>query len=186
LAASLVLTAFPAAAGGLDRAVLDEINYARAHPAEYAQDLSDGRGRSHRYADRGSGATEEAIAFLERQPPLPPLTHSHDLALAAAEQAAAQGPRGSTGHAGTDGSSPSERIRRHGVFRSLSAEAISYGYEDAAEVVRQLIVDEGVASRGHRLTIFDPILQIAGAGCGPHARYGYMCVIDFASGPVGR
>jgi hypothetical protein len=53
-------------------------------------------------------------------------------------------------------------------------------------VVRQLILDDGVVNRGHRLTIFDPNLQIAGAGCGPHAVYRYMCVIDFAGAPIGR
>ena len=185
-AAALMAAAAPALAAGMNRAVLDEINFARAHPAEYARDLMDGRGEDDHYARPDTGATEEAIDFLQRQPPLSPLAPNRDLALAATELAAAQGPRGLVGHAGADGSSPDERIRRHGVSRSVSAEAISYGYGSAAGVVRQLIIDDGVSNRGHRLTIFDPSLQIAGAGCGTHAVYRYVCVIDFAGAPLGR
>jgi uncharacterized protein YkwD len=186
LIAAFLATASPVFAASLDRAVLDEINYARGHPAEYAQNLMDGRGDDSRYARANSGATEEAIDFLERQRPLPPLAPNQALAQTAAKLAAAQGPRGLTGHAGADGSSPGERIRRHGVSRAVAAEAISYCYGSAAGVVRQLIIDDGVSNRGHRMTIFDPDLRIAGAGCGPHAVYRYMCVIDFAGAPIGR
>ena len=184
--AVLTLVTTPAAAGSLDRQVLDEINYARAHPAAYARDLLQSRGEDGQYGRRDPGPLEEAVDFLERQRPLPPLAANPDLEMAAADLVAAQGPRGLTGHAGGGGSSPGERIRRRGVSRSLSAEAISYGYGTAAGVVRQLIIDDGVSNRGHRLVIFDPNLQVAGAGCGMHAVYRYMCVIDFAGSPIGR
>lgn len=173
------------AAGRLDQAVLDEINFARTHPASYARFLDQGDDDDG-YVDPEPSARDEAIRFLERQSPLPPLTPNVDLGLAAAEQVAAQGPRGLTGHAGADGSSPSERIHRRGVWRARSAEAISYGYGDPAAVVRQLVIDAGVPGRGHRTILFDPNLTIAGAHCGPHAVYRYMCVIDFAGAPLGR
>ena len=63
----------------------------------------------------------------------------------------------------------------------MIAEVISYGQEDAAAVVRQLIIDDGVADRSHRHDIFSPTLTAAGAGCGPHRMYGTMCVIDLAA-----
>ncbi len=186
LAVTLTLAATPAAAGGMGREVLDEINFARTHPAEYALALRDSRGEDGRYGRRDPSVLEEAIVFLERQRPLPPLAPNSALALAAGEMAQSQGPRGLTGHGGGDGSSPSERLHRRGVWRSMSAEAISYGYDTAAGVVRQLVIDDGVVNRGHRMTIFDPNFQIAGAGCAPHAVYRYMCVIDFAGAPVSR
>jgi uncharacterized protein YkwD len=161
---------------------LDEINFARAHPADYAVSLRDSEDRRH----GGSDALWEAIAFLERQPPLPPLTANRELALAAAEQSTSQGPLGRTGHQGADRSSPSDRIHRRGVWSSRSAETISYGYDTASAVVRQLVIDDGVPGRGHRMVIFDPALRMAGAGCGPHAVYGFMCVIDFAGAPIAR
>jgi uncharacterized protein YkwD len=183
-AIALAVCAGPAtAADRLDRAVLAEINFARTQPADYALSLRNGDDEAG-YVDREPAARDEAIEFLERQPPLPPLAPNANLALAATEQVAAQGPRGQTGHAGADGSSPADRIHRRGVWRSRSAETISYGYGDAAAVVRQLIIDAGVPGRGHRTILFDPNLTIAGAHCGPHAIYRYMCVIDFAGAPL--
>jgi uncharacterized protein YkwD len=179
--AGLSLLAAPAAAASLNQAVVDEINFARGHPAQYARMLRQTQDEGY-----GGDAFWEAIEFLERQPPLPPLDPSRGLALAAAGQAAAQGPTGRTGHYGADRSSPTDRIHRQGVWSSRSAEAISYGYDDAGDVVRQLIIDDGVPGRGHRMIIFDPALRAAGAGCGYHTVYRYMCVIDFAGEPVGR
>ena len=171
--------------GWIARAVLAEINFARTHPASYARFLDEG-GDDDGYADPVPSARDEAIEFLERQPALPPLALDSDLALAAAEQVASQGPRGLTGHMAPEpvAPAPSERIHRRGVWRARSAEAISYGYGDPAAVVRQLVIDAGVSGRGHRMIIFDPNLTIAGAHCGPHATYRYMCVIDFAGAPL--
>ena len=89
-----------------------------------------------------------------------------------------QGARGDVGHgpAGSLGL----RLRGQGVWAGLSAENISYGFEDPRDVVRQLIIDSGVPNRGHRRNIFAASYQLAGVACGPHRAYGYMCVIDFA------
>jgi hypothetical protein len=46
-----------------------------------------------------------------------------------------------------------------------------------------LIIDSGVASRGHRRNIFHPDLAVVGVACGPHRDYGAMCVMDFAGPP---
>jgi hypothetical protein len=182
--AALLLIAAPAMAGQLDRAVLDEINFARTHPAQYANLLREARGKDDGYGAPDPDCLDEAIAFMDAQPPLPPLEPDTALAASAAVHTADQGPRGVTGHNGADGSTPFQRIHRQGVWSTRSAEVISYGYGSAAGVVRQLIVDEGVPDRGHREIIFDPKLRTAGAGCGRHAVYGHMCVVDFAGAPL--
>lgn len=157
----------------LDDAVLDELNFARARPAEYADEL-------RRELDRSDdpAAVEEAIDFLERQASLPPLAPDRRIAAAARQHAQAQGPRGDVGH-GPNGSL-GRRLRGQGVWAGLSAENISYGFEDPRDIVRQLIIDSGVPNRGHRRNIFAAGYQLAGVACGPHRAYGYMCVIDFA------
>ena len=62
------------------------------------------------------------------------------------------------------------------------AENIAYGHHTAREIVLALIVDDGVHRRGHRKNIFNPTYDMVGAAYGPHARFGSVCSIDFASG----
>ncbi|HWW27811.1 MAG TPA: hypothetical protein VNZ85_18150, partial [Caulobacter sp.] len=62
----------------LDDAVLDELNFARARPAEYADELRRELNRSD-----DPDAVEEAIDFLERQASLPPLAPDRRIAAAA-------------------------------------------------------------------------------------------------------
>jgi uncharacterized protein YkwD len=171
----------PAAfADELDDAVLAEINFARANPADYARELrrqavSVGRGD---YSGNDPEAVEEAIDFLQQQPSLPPLKWDDRVAVAANQHTRVQGPRGDVGHGAAGGLG--RRLQGAGVWAGMSAENISYGYDDARDVVRQLIIDSGVPTRGHRHNIFGTGYQLVGVSCGAHRAYGAMCTIDFA------
>ncbi|HSV02791.1 MAG TPA: CAP domain-containing protein [Phenylobacterium sp.] len=174
-----------AAQVGVEAAVLDELNFARTHPAQYARELrrSAARGGEVGYSEIGNedlDALAEAIDFLSRQRPLPPLKPSEGLAAAARAHARMQGRTYLVGHVSPDGATLSERLHAHGVWAGLAAEDISYGYDDPREVVRQLIIDSGVPSRGHRQNIFGAHYQLAGVSCAAHRAWGAMCVIDFA------
>lgn len=190
LATHLTLAAPAAArAGGFEDAVLDEINRARADPQSYARKLrrmqvqdasydADGRRHDAGMAQEDPAAVEDAIAFLMRQRPLLPLRDDARLSAAANDHVARQGPRGSIGHGEAGGFG--RRIQAQGLFAGLQAESISYGQETPADVVRQLIVDSGVPNRGHRRDMFSASYSAAGVACGAHARWGAMCVIDYA------
>ena len=166
----------------LDSGVLAELNLARTQPGAYAHALE-----AAAYRSRASGAYDdpaafqEAVDFLRRQRPLPPLHAAAALRGAAFQHATVQGAEGGFGHVGPQGESLGERLRRHGAFSSVMAEDISYGYASPRDVVLQLIVDAGVPSRGHRSNIFNPLFREAGVACGPHRVYGAMCVVDFTS-----
>jgi uncharacterized protein YkwD len=175
--------------------VLAALNRARTDPAGFSSVLQQYRARMQgkRYlklgttnawimTQEGTAAVDEAIAVLRATAPLPPLSVNQGLALAALDQVAWQGPRGEIGHAGQGGSSPSDRVIRHGVRAHMSGENISYG-ADGLQVVIDLIVDDGVASRGHRHNILNPDFRQVGIAIGPHRRYGTMCVMDLASAP---
>lgn len=181
LSAGLIL-ASPAAAQGLAQAVLDELNYVRAHPADYARELASA-GPELRGED--PEAVDDAIAFLSAQPALPPLREDPRLCGSARRHVDSQGPTGEVGHGGAGGGL-SERLAHEGVHAGLAAENISYGYDAPRDVVRQLVVDSGVAGRGHRANIFGRNYQAAGVDCGPHRAYGAMCVIDFAGALLER
>lgn len=175
----------------LEGDVLTEINYARQHPQEYAETLREYR----RYFDgrvlflpgdqngvitnEGIDAVDEAIDFLERQAPLPALSRGELLVLAAQDHADDQGNYGGTGHVSRDGLSPGDRVKRRGGDIYVG-EGIWYGNGDAGAVVRSLIVDDGVRSRGHRELLFKADFRFAGVGCGAHRRFGEICVVDFA------
>lgn len=190
-----------AATGGprtrdLETEVLARINHARQHPRDYADELRDYR----RYFDgriahlpgedvamitnEGVDAIDEAIDFLERQVPLPPLGPGDVLALAALDHAESQGSTGAMGHVARDGAGPGERVRRRGGDIYVG-ESISYGYDRADAVVRQLIVDDGVPGRSHRALLFSTEFRFAGVGCGEHRRFGHMCVVDLSGTPDG-
>lgn len=163
-----------AAAQTLERAVLDEINYVRANPQAYARELS----RTEPAMGEDPNALDEAVAELSRQRPLPPLGADERIDEAARDHAHAQGQRGEVGHGATG--SLGQRLRKYGVHAGMSAENISYGYENPRDVVRQLVVDSRVPGRGHRRNILSTGYSAAGVACGGHRAYGAMCVIDFA------
>jgi uncharacterized protein YkwD len=175
----------------IEAGVVAELNLARGDPKAYAKYLREYRALIHNgvyekpgeigiQLQEGAHAVDDAIAFLERQAPLGPLAASKGLSAAARAHAVDQGRSGATGHSGADGSSPFDRMNRFGKWNGTAGENISYGAADARGIVIQLVVDDGVASRGHRANIFGAAFKFVGIGVGPHPKYGTICVQDFS------
>jgi uncharacterized protein YkwD len=200
---TLVVLASCAVAGQVQAAqptpdqILTELNFARTEPLAYARQLRvyrthfDGMvaldaGEQGIMTQEGVAAVDEAIAFLQRQPPRVALSLNPLLNRSAGDQAQDQAQTGRIGHVGSNGSTFTQRISREGSWQGEAAEAISYGMVSAADVVRQLIIDDGVADRGHRDTLFDPVLRNVGAGCAPHETYREVCVLDFTTAIVAK
>ena len=173
--------------------VLKEMNHARTNPKAYAKKLKrilsyyDGNllkypGRIPLRTKEGPGAVKEAIEYLENVEAVGPLKSSKGMSRAAMDLVKDQGPKGSVGHTGSDGSSPFDRINRYGKWLVTAGENISYGQNTGEDIVIQLIIDDGVPSRGHRKNIFNGSFKVAGIAFGSHKRYRAMCVIDYAGG----
>jgi uncharacterized protein YkwD len=182
----------PPAPSGLEAQVFALLNEARTNPAGYAATLR--AYRSHFEGNvvhlpgsdvgvrtrEGVAAVDEAIAFLGRQTPLPPFRHAPDLVESARELAAEQALNGGTGHAGATVPDAKVRIKKH-KGSGFMAEALSYGSSDAAGIVRQLIVDDGVPSRPNRKLLFDKRHRMIGIACGGHPQVRSMCAIDLST-----
>lgn len=173
-----------------ETAALAALNAARTDPQAYAERVRrfrqvyrDGRieypGEIPVETQEGVAAVDEAIAFLERQEPRGPVTRSEALDRAATMHVEDQGRSGGDGHAGSDGSSPFDRMRRTGRWYAMG-EAIAYGPHRPEDIVMQLIIDDGVPDRGHRTTLFNPTYQLVGVACGPHPRWRTICVFNLA------
>ncbi len=176
----------------LETGVLLEMNLARTDPRQYAEFLEERRRyyRGNRFeppgeiaiiTNEGVSALDEAIEFLRREKPVGALRPSQGLSRAAQDHVRDQGPSGGLGHDGKDGSRMCDRANRYGKWSGKVGENISYGRSDARDVVIQLIVDDGIRSRGHRTNIFDPDFRIVGVACGEHSGYRVMCVTTFAA-----
>ena len=180
-----------------ERQVLAELNALRANPAKYADDLERYRAFYHdkiivvpgapvRIAtEEGVAPVNEAIAYLREQRPHGDFVPAKQLAAAASDHCAEQGVDGAVGHVGGDGSTPSERVTRRGGGIYVS-EVIAYGGATPTDMVRQLLIDDGVPDRGHRTLLLVENLRYAGVSCGPHPVYRIMCVVDFARTPDAR
>lgn len=177
--------------------LLAELNSVRADPAAYAESLL--RFRAF-YQDKlivvpgapfliataeGVAPVNEAIVYLRDQRPRSVLSPTGPLASAAADLCAEQAADGAVGHDGADGSNPGERVTRRGGGIYVS-EVIAYGGTTPTDMIRQLLIDDGVPDRGHRALLLADNVRFAGISCGPHPIYHTMCVVDFARTPDGR
>eukprot|EP01079_Euglenida_sp_SAG-EU17-18_P012727 gene12727-2330_t len=172
--------------------VLVQVNVLRGDPPGYSRFLEDlvplfeGKvrrrpGAASLVTKEGLPAVQEAISALRATPPLACLRLSRGLCRSARAHCADTGPSGTVGHAGSDGSRPADRMAQVGQWFGRCAEAIAYGnHACAMHFVLELLVDDGVADRGHRQTLLDPDFRFFGAAVGPHQAHRLMCVQEFA------
>lgn len=131
----------------------------------------------------GPAAVREAVAALRAQPAVPALVLDPILTRAARDHAADQAGTGQTGHTGSDGSTVVSRVARYGSWEISINENIDYQpMRDGREVIESLLIDDGVRDRAHRRNIYEPSSRRVGIACGPHPRFGAMCVIVEAGG----
>jgi len=136
--------------------------------------------------NEGVAAVKEAINFLKKQKPLGTIEMDENLCKAARDHAEDTGPKGITGHDGSDGSTMSSRVERYCKWEGGLCENIDYGQKPAYRIIMSLLIDDGIKSRGHRTNLFNPNVKFGGIACGYHKTYGMLCVCDYANGVGGK
>lgn len=91
------------------------------------------------------------------------------------------GKNGLVGHDSSNGTAFGKRISKYVKGWNMLAENCSYGYEDAGNIVGQLLLDENVPSLGHRKSIINPKLEYIGVSIQAHSDYRFNCVMDFCA-----
>lgn len=176
----------------IEREIIIDINMARTDPASYARDYLvpikqyyKGRllcypGQTAIQTSEGLRALDECISQLLTTKPVRELSPKKGLTLAARDHMEDQARTGGTGHTGSDHSTVDIRMNRYGKWGISAGENVGYGNGQARRIVAALLIDDGVASRGHRKNLLGPTFNFIGVAVGPHPIYRKVCVIDFA------
>ncbi|MDR1047588.1 MAG: hypothetical protein LBL64_07420 [Treponema sp.] len=175
----------------LEKDIILEMNKVRSDPAKYAELYIQSRlqyyngnlyqmpGQIAIQTNEGKKAVEGCVNALSKMRSVELLLPEKGLFMAARDHAVDQGKTGKTGHDGSDKSTPSSRTARYGKG-SYIGENIAYGSNTGREVVVDLLIDDGVPSRGHRQNIMKRDYNQTGTATGPHPQYGSLCVINYA------
>ena len=174
----------------IEKDVVLEMNKARSNPSLYAElyitpRLKKFNGKTYNgrlLTQEGAAVVEECAKFMSKQKPLSILKAEKGLSLAAQKHSSTQGETDQTGHTGVDGSTPFKRIEKYGTYKT-AGENIAYGTNSGLEIVVDLLIDDGVSSRGHRKNIMNSQFDATGVGyTKKHKTYGSVCVITYAGG----
>ena len=90
------------------------------------------------------------------------------------------------GHSSSNGMSMGDRLAKFGKYSGHCGENIAYGSDTAKKVVIDLLIDDGVASRGHRKNLFNLNFEVCGVAVGYHQAYDTMAVQNFATSSRGN
>lgn len=137
--------------------------------SSYLSDLSSSR----------NAAEKSLISELPSVKNLPMLFPNQKIYKAAKYHVDDIGPKGLVQHDSSNGTSMGKRLRSF-FGGGFIAENISFGYNNALQIVRQLLIDDGVAGYGHRRNILGEKYTRIGTAIGTHKQYRYMCVQDFS------
>lgn len=175
----------------LEEEILAEINLARTKPEEYAKFLEEQKKlyagkelrrpkREARVTNEGVAALDEAIKALREMKPSPPLKIYVGMSKAAGDHLADIDGKKFTGHKGSNGDLLPDRLSRYGEWDKAIGENIAYRGFAAREMVIDWLIDDGVASRGHRKNVLNSEYTAIGVASGKESPNGRLCVTAFA------
>jgi hypothetical protein len=181
----------------LKQEIFEENNKIRANPQSYIPILENHLkyfkgdvfmkpGEIGIQTNEGKPAVQEAINFLKKAKALGNVELNDNLCRAVQDHVNDIGPKGETGHQGSDGSSPSDRVERYCVWEGGVCENIDFGSKNGVDVILSLLIDDGVASRGHRKNLFNEKVKYVGIAVGTHTEYEIVSTCVYCEGISGK
>jgi uncharacterized protein YkwD len=175
----------------LDTEIFNEVNSLRANPGEFIKYLEQLRPNfsgtlltysngTRMITNEGVAGIDDAIATLKKTKPLPAFKLSPGLAKAAGDHLADLIKNNYTGHKGTDGTWPPNRVDRYGFWSLEVKENISYYAQSVRDIIVNMLIDDGNAKREHRKNLLSTNLRYAGLSAGESKMFGRLCVVVFA------
>ncbi|CDW89935.1 UNKNOWN [Stylonychia lemnae] len=176
----------------IDQDILEFTNKIRANPKEmiphlekilatFEGDVMYIDGQIGIQTNEGPAAVQEAIEFAKTAAPVGTLTWNDQLARCSQDHVEDIGPKGLTQHESSKGEGLMAKVSKHFQVNGMVGENLSFGQSSGIDVVLQLVIDDGVASRGHRNNIFQSKFGKLGCFSGQHSGYETMTCLVYAS-----
>ncbi len=170
----------------VEKQMLLEINFARAYPKVYAKIISKYLANESNSAfglnNDTYNAGIELIKELNELAPLSILQPSECVYNAAKKHGLDSQKRGFFDHQGSDGSMPWDRILKEcKEYKTGSENGAGNVSESPRPAVIQLLLDDGISSRGHRRNLLDPKWKYCACFRYVQKEYGYQWVQNFAN-----
>lgn len=170
--------------------IYHDLNEIRMKPVSYVQFLEE---RKSSYFDNCVRSGEQLVKSLEGVAPLDELIHdlgvpvsgqplkwSFELHTAADLFAQNIGEQNLTGHTDSNGCNLEARLSKLCRVRGKVTELIQLSGAESREILTELLVDDGLATRSRRRNLLDPEFTTVGIGVAPHKVHGHVTVIILA------
>ncbi|HEV7229748.1 MAG TPA: CAP domain-containing protein [Bacteroidia bacterium] len=157
-----------------EKRVVVYLNLARAYPDEFLNYYL--KEAAEKLNQASSASYHSLLKELKNHKALPLLQPNKELWQIAMAHAQDMGKSGKMGHTSSKGKTFDQRSAS---FNMKKAENCDYGNSEPLLIVTDLLIDDKVASLGHRKNILTPDFKQCGVSIQPHKKYTVNCVMDF-------
>ncbi|MEX1192391.1 MAG: CAP domain-containing protein [Brumimicrobium sp.] len=155
-----------------EKEILVYINKVRTNPQQFLEEVAEPYIIKNDYSR--NRYARSLIKTLRNSPVLTPLKFDTSLQLLAESFAEEAGKKGWTGHVKVD-----QRFKKHADHIDITAENLQFGFNEALDIVMDLLIDFDIPSYGHRNNILDADFSIIGVAIDSHKEYDYITVMAF-------
>eukprot|EP01035_Chromulina_nebulosa_P018236 gene18236-23908_t len=155
--------------------IADEINLLRSDPVAYADNVV--MKRYEKFVDdyiyklptgenlktkEGRKLVKETADYLRTLKPITSITASIYLENASLDHGSDISFNNIFSHTGSNGASLRDRVERYGQWRGSLGENMDFGTNKPSDIITNLLIDDGVSTRGHRKNLLNPDYKFVG------------------------